>query len=153
MDVKYVNPFIEAFHSVMPQLGFCDVQTGEMSAKTKEVAATGVLVIVGIVGDVEGNVVYFTDIESAKKIASTMMMGAPVDEFDEMAESALSELTNMLTATATTVLASSGITADISTPTLLHGENVCVKMNAGPILCVRLLADNIPIEINISFGN
>ena len=43
------------------------------------------MIILGIIGDVKGNVVYSTDIESAKKIASTMMMGAPVTEFDELA--------------------------------------------------------------------
>jgi chemotaxis protein CheX len=98
-------------------------------------------------------VVYTIDLEVAKNIASTMMMGMPVDEFDDMAKSALSELTNMLTANAVTILANNGISIEISTPTLLHGENMCVKMNTNPILCVQLLADGNPIEINISFEN
>lgn len=153
MDVKYVNPFIDSFQLVMPQLGFNTVQVGGLSAKSKEVITSGALVIVGVVGDIKGNVVYTVDTEVAKQIASTMMMGMPVEEFDDMAKSALSELTNMLTASAVTMLADTGVKIDISTPTLLHGQDVSMKIGSDQILCVRMIADDNPIEVNIAFGN
>lgn len=153
MDVKHVNPFIESFATVMPQLGFGNVQKGNLSIKGRELVNTGVIIILGIVGAIRGNVVYVVDMEDAKKIASTMMMGMPVNEFDEMSQSALSELTNMLTANAATSFAASGIPIDISTPTLLHGENISVKMSSQQVLCVQLLADEVPIELNIAFEN
>lgn len=146
-----MNPFIESFASIVPQLGFNGVRKGNLSVKGRELTSTGVIIVVGIVGAIRGNIVYTIDIEDAKKIASTMMMGMPVDEFDEMAKSALSELTNMLTANAATCFSNIGITIDISTPTLLHGENVSVKMSAEQVLCIQLFADEIPIEINIAF--
>lgn len=152
MDVKYINPFIESFDSIMPQLGLSNVQTGDLSVKTKEVITSGVLVLVGIVGDIKGNVAYRIDIEDAKKIAGTMMC-MEVSEFDDMAKSAISELANMLTATAATAFASSGISIDISTPTLLHGENISVKMSSDQILCIDLKSDGIVITVNISFQN
>lgn len=151
MDIRYVNPFIESFTSVMPQLGFNNISKGKLSAKGKELINSGVIIVVGIVGSVKGNVVYVINTESAKKIASTMMMGMPVNELDEMAKSALSELTNMLTANAATFFSQLDIPIDISTPTLLHGENISVEMNSGKVLCVQLLADGIPFDINISF--
>lgn len=153
MDVKYVNPFIESFNSVMPQLGFNNVQIGNICAKQKEVFGSGVLVVLGIVGAIRGNVVYTAPMWAAKKIASMMMMGAPVEEFDDMAKSALSELTNMLTATAATAFSEMGMVIDISTPTMLEGKNISVKMSSDQILCVELVADNLPIEVNISFQN
>ena len=107
---------------------------------------------VGIVGEMKGNGVYYLDLENAKKVASTMMMGMPVDEFNEMAQSAISELANMLTANAATFFANIGITVDISTPTLLYGDQVAVKMNSSQILCIQLLADDIPFDINIAFS-
>lgn len=79
------------------------------------------------------------------------MMGMEVNEFDEILQSALSELTNMLTANATTNFYNLGIKIDISTPTLFHGENVSVKMSSNQVLCVELFADENPIEINIAF--
>lgn len=153
MDVKYINPFIQAFTAVMPELGFGDVQMGTLRGKGKEITGSGVFVILGIVGAIRGNAVYAIDIESAKQIASVMMMGAPVDEFDDMASSAISELTNMLTANAATAFADSGILIDISTPTMLQGENISINMSSDQVLSVQLLADGIPLEINISFEN
>ena len=151
MDVKYINPFIESFTTVMPQLGFCDIKKGELSVKGQELIKSGVIILVGIVGEIKGNVVYCIDLENAKNIASTMMMGMPVDEFDEMSQSALSELTNMLTASAATCFYDLGIPIDISTPTLLHGKNISVKMSSAQVLCIQLIADENPIEINIAF--
>lgn len=151
MDVKYLNPFISSFTSVMPDLGFSDVKMGALSVKDKEVTGSGVFIVLGIVGAIRGNVVYAIDIESAKQIAATMMMGAPVDEFDDMACSAISELTNMLTAHAATAFSTDGIIIDISTPTMLQGENISINVSSNQVLCIQLLADDIPVEINISF--
>lgn len=151
MDVKYVNPFVEAFVNVMPMLGFQDVKKGNLSLKGKELNSSGVLIIVGIVGSVRGNVVYSFSMEDAKKIASTMMMGMPVSELDDMSKSALSELTNMLTANAATSFSNMDMMIDISTPTLLHGTNVSVKMSSEQVLCIQLIANDIPIDVNISF--
>ncbi|MFA9462709.1 MAG: chemotaxis protein CheX [Velocimicrobium sp.] len=153
MDVKHVNPFIESFAMVMPQLGFSNVRKANLSAKGQEIVCSGVIIIVGIVGVIKGNVVYCMDTENAKKIASTMMMGMPVTELDEMSKSALSELTNMLTATAATNFSKIGIEIDISTPTLLYGKSISVKMSSKQVLSIQLLADEMPIEVNIAFEN
>ncbi|MGB4657990.1 MAG: chemotaxis protein CheX [Mobilitalea sp.] len=153
MDVKYVNPFVESFRVVMPQLGFSTIQKGDLSVKGAELISSGVIIIVGVVGEIRGNVVYTIDMETAKKIASTMMMGMPVNEFDEMAKSALSELTNMLTANAATYFSTLGITIDISIPTLLYGDNISIKMSTSQVICIQLLADDNPIEVNIAFEN
>lgn len=152
MDVTHINPFIESFTNVMPDLGFSSAQIGNLSTKEKEVISSGVVVIVGIVGALRGNVVYSIDLEAAKQIAATMMCDS-VEELDDTALSAISELTNMLTAHAATAFSNIGIIIDISTPTMLQGENVSIKMSSNQVLCVQLLADNIPIEINISFEN
>ncbi|MFA9378701.1 MAG: chemotaxis protein CheX [Lachnotalea sp.] len=153
MDVKYVNPFVDSFATVMPQLGFTTIKKGNLSIKGKELLSSGVIIIVGIVGAIKGNIVYSIDMEDAKKIASKMMMGMSVSELDELAQSAISELTNMLAANAATSFSTMDIMIDISTPTLLHGKNISVKMSSAQVLCVQLLADDIPIEVNVAFEN
>lgn len=150
MDVKYINPFLDAFLTIMPQLNFKEVKKKGMSIKSNAIKSLGVMLTLGIVGDLKGNVVYGMELESAKKIASTMMMGMPVAEFDDMAQSAVSELSNMLTATASTNFSDIGINVNISTPALMHGENFEVKMNTNQVLSIELLVDDIPIEINIA---
>lgn len=98
----------------------------------------------------KGNIIYGIDLESAKKIASTMMMGMPVSELDDMAQSAISELTNMLTANASINFSNMGKNINISTPTLIYGDKIEIKVNTDKVLCIKILVDDIPIEINVA---
>ncbi|MCT4618144.1 MAG: chemotaxis protein CheX [Marinisporobacter sp.] len=152
MDVKLINPFIQSFLSVMPQIGFSDIKKGNLSLKDRNIKSDGVMINLGIVGDIKGNVIYSMTIDNAKAIASKMMMGMPVEALDDMAQSALSELSNMLTANASINFENMEINTNISTPTLLYGKNFNVQVNAEKVLCIEILADNIPIEVNIAFN-
>jgi len=151
MDVNLINPFVNSFLNVMPQLGFKEVKKQGVSVKGKSIKSLGVMLILGIVGDIKGNIIYSLDVESAKQIASVMMMGFPVAELDDMAQSALSELSNMLTANASTNFWENGTNINISTPTLMHGNDFEAKLNTDKALCISILVDNIPIEINVAF--
>ena len=87
--------------------------------------------------------------DTAKAIASKMMMGMPVDEFNELAQSAISELINMLTANTATNFSENGIIIDISTPTLMYGD---FKASAcsDQVLCVKMVVDDYEVDVNIS---
>lgn len=150
MDVKFINPFLGSFLSIIPQFGITDIKKNKISVRGKEIISPGVMIILGIIGDVRGNVIYATTNEAAKMIASAMMMGAPVPVLDELAQSAISELTNMLTATAATNFYSQGININISTPTLMYGE-FTANTNSDKTICIEMLVNNMPFEINISF--
>jgi chemotaxis protein CheX len=151
MDIKHVDPFLVSFDTVMKQLGFRDVQTVNAYAKDKELTASGIILMVGIVGDIKGNIAYVIGMEEAKKIASSMMMGMPVEELDPMSRSAISELANMLSAHAATNFSKSGILIDISTPTFVQGKNISINMSSANVLCLEFTADGLPMEVNVSF--
>lgn len=150
MDVKFINPFLGSFLSIIPQFGLTDIKKNKISVKGKEISSPGVMIILGIIGDVRGNVIYATTNECAKMIASAMMMGAPIKELDELAQSAISELTNMLTATAATNFYGQGININISTPTLMYGD-FTANTNSDKTICIEMLISDMPFEINISF--
>jgi chemotaxis protein CheX len=150
MDVKFINPFLGSFLNIIPQFGLTNIKKNKISVKGKEITSPGVMIILGIIGDVRGNVIYSTTNEAAKMIASAMMMGAPVAELDELAQSAISELTNMLTATAATNFYSEGININISTPTLMYGD-FTANTNSDKTICIEMLINDLPFEINISF--
>ena len=78
MDVKLVNPFIDAFTTVLPQMGFPTPERTGMGVKDKHIESLGVSVLVGFTKEIRGNVVYNMNEETAKFIASTMMMGMPI---------------------------------------------------------------------------
>ena len=150
MDIKYINPVIDAVLNVLPQLGLSNIQKKGISIKSRAIKSKGVVIIIGIIGDIKGNILYNIDVESAKKIASAMMMGMPVSELDEMSQSALSELTNMVTANASINFSNINIKTNISTPTLMYGEDFEAKVSSDQVLCIEIAANEIPIEIDIA---
>lgn len=151
MDVKNVTPFIVSFNIVMKQLGFVNIRKGILQAKKKTFTGSDIIIIVGMAGELKGNVIYVMDIESAKKIASVVMKGAPVNKLDGMVKSALGELANMLTAHASTAFSAMKILIQISTPACFEGRNMEITMNSDKVLCIQMFADDIPIDVNISF--
>jgi len=140
MNRDYFKAFSNAVLNVMPQLGIDAVSKGEMLECGKNIETSGVVCIVGILGDLSGNVIFSMSEEEAKGIASAMMGGIQVLEFDELTQSAISELSNMLAANACIGLAEQGLNTDISTPTLMQGicilngsyeKCVCIQMKVG----------------------
>ena len=152
MDAKLVNPFIDAFTSVFPQMGFPAPVRKGMSLKDKIANSLGVTVIVGFTKQLRGNVVYNMSEDTAKYIASTMMMGMPVPEFDAMAQSAISELSNMLTATAATNITGLGLEVDISTPSLTTGADFQIRISSESFLFVEMDIGGHIIELNIAIN-
>lgn len=149
MDVNYINPILNSFANVMPQLGLSSVEKKGISLKGRFIESPGVVIIVGIIGDIKGNVIYGLSLDDAKKIASTMMMGMPVETFDELAQSAISELTNMLTANVATNFSKENININISTPTLVHGK-FTANASSDKVVCVEMIVNGMTIEVNIS---
>ena len=150
MDAKLVNPFIDAFMTVLPQIGFQEPARAAMTVKDKMTQSLGVTIIVGFTKQIRGNVVYKMTEDTEKYIASTMMMGMPVENFDEMAQSAVSEMSNMLTANAATNLAAMGLEVDISTPSLSVGADFQVKISNEKYLTVTMDVSGHPVEIDIA---
>lgn len=150
MDVKLINPFLNAVTGVMPQLGFASVERKGISMHNDTIVVDGVVMALGIVGDKKGNVVYNLSMEDAKKIASTMMMGMPIEELDDMAKSALSELSNMLTANSGINFSNDGINLDISVPTFLHGTDINVEMKKNQSICVEFDIDGIIMKVFVA---
>ncbi len=150
MDAKLVNPFIDAFMTVMPQIGFPTPKRTKVYLQDKNATSLGVVVMVGFTKQMRGNVVYNMNEDTAKFIASTMMMGMPVAEFDAMAQSAISEMSNMLSANAATNLTQMELEVDISTPSLTIGEGFSIKISESQYLTVEMDLGGHKIDIAIA---
>ena len=97
-------------------------------------------ITVGVVGQMKGQAVLAMDVEIAKEIASKMMYGMPVAELDDMAASALNELSNMIMGNTATVFSTQGKLIDITPPIAMLGTDLKIKMDIQPI-CVPLTFD------------
>ncbi|WP_246105587.1 chemotaxis protein CheX [Sporomusa termitida] len=150
--MKLINPFLEAITTILPQLGFKEINRRGLSVKEQLLASQGVTVMIGITRGVKGNVAYNMSADTAKKVASTIMMGMPVPEMDEMAQSALSEMVNMVTANAAINFEKQGLSVDISPPSIVVGSEYTVQVSNTKYLALSLLIDSEPIEVNVSLG-
>lgn len=150
MSADLINPFLNAMLSVMPQLGFQKVTTGKLTIKTDLVTSMGVTLIVGMSHQVRGNIAYNMTQDTAKEIASIMMMGMEVSGFDELAQSALAELANMITANAAVNFEKQSKVVDISPPSLVIGEQFTARLSTNKFICLETYVDSKLIELNIS---
>lgn len=124
VDVKLINPFLQASLDVIKTACSMDVTAGKPEISKTEFNESSVIIMLGITGQVKGQVLIDMNEESAKKLASSMMMGMPVDSLDDMTLSALSELGNMIMGNAATLFSTSGISMDITPPSTLRGHLV-----------------------------
>lgn len=149
MNTEYTEAFYNSFKNVMPQLGIEDIRLNDIIDIGNQIHTPEVVCIIGIIGDLRGNVIYAMNADTAKKIAGTMMGGMELDEFDEIAQSAISELGNMLAANACTELSYTNIKVDVSTPTLMTGT-FSVSASAEHVTRIALDAADFPFDIFLS---
>ncbi|MBR6712259.1 MAG: chemotaxis protein CheX [Selenomonadaceae bacterium] len=138
MDAKLVNPIIDAFMEIMPQMGFPTPKRQRIYLQDRNVIINGVVLVVGFTRQMQGKVVYNMTADTAKYIASTMMMGVPVTKFGELVQSALREMSNMLTARAATNFTKLGLDVDITTPELIISEDHTIKISDAQYLTVEM---------------
>ena len=138
MDAKLVNPIIDAFMDVMPQMGFPMPKRLRVYLQERNVISNGVTLTLGFTKQMHGKVIYNMTADTARYIASTMMFGVPVTKFNELAQSALREMSNMLTARAATKFSELGLDIDITTPELIIDEDNTIKISDSHFLTVEM---------------
>lgn len=149
MDVNLINPFINGVVQTLPMLGIQQVQRGKLSVKSDLTASQDVAVLVGFTRGLKGNIIYGMSEQVARNIASVMMMGMPVDEFNEMAQSAISEMANMVAANAAIALEGTGQIVDITPPTLIVGHDITARISSVKTIAVEIESEAGIIEVNI----
>lgn len=150
MDVNAINPILTAFTTILPQIGFQQIEKISTSLEGSTLDNSGIMINIGVMGPLKGAILIGMDLDSAKQFASKMMMGMPVTELDSLAQSAISEMANMVCANSCTIFATSGITGlDISPPTLLLGPGGQVRLSVPKILSVTFSADGIKVNVYV----
>lgn len=148
IKAEHLNPFLLSAKQVLQQVCNVDVQFGPISKDDFFVSGEPLFIMLGITGEITGQVCVVMGADTAKDIASRMMMGMPVDALDDMAKSALSELGNMMMGNAATLLSNSNVLIDITPPTLLVGSAILSSPEMAVIKVPLLYQD---YEIQLSF--
>ena len=148
ISVDLINPFLMATTTIMKNICQTDMSIGKPYVKTIEFSEESVAIMIGITGQMKGQVLMAY--EQALQVASKMMMGMPVAELDSMATSAISELGNMIMGNAATIFSTKGIVIDITPPTVCRGAMTITQSYAQNI-CVPIQSDDgLSLELDIA---
>lgn len=152
INVECINPFLMASTTILKDTCQLEMQIGRPYVKTTEFENDSVIIMIGVTGEMRGQVMIAFSYQKALEIASRMMMGMPVSELDEMSTSAISELGNMIMGNAATILSTKGIGIDITPPTLCRG-NLKITQSYTKNICIPLSGNDITIELDIAIKN
>ncbi|MEW9122996.1 MAG: chemotaxis protein CheX [Thermotaleaceae bacterium] len=150
MEVAYINPFLEAFTKTLEQLNITDVKRGGLKKKDKLYVNLDVSTVISLKGGLQGNIALSMPQDTAKKLASIMMMGMPISVLDDMAKSAIGELSSMIAGMASTLFISLGISLSISPPVVLIEPS---NINSFETLAIDFETQAGIIELNIGLSN
>ncbi|MCM3785895.1 chemotaxis protein CheX [Neobacillus mesonae] len=116
MKAEVINPFLESARLVFEQLIQISPSAGKLGIKQVEFLEDHIWILIGMSGQLNGKIVFGIQEEVALRIVSAMMGGFVISEMDEMGQSAISELGNMISGNASTILFNQGIAVDITPP-------------------------------------
>jgi len=149
MDERYISSFINSINGVFAGLGLGEFVSGNIYKKDSCTCRYNFTTIVGLSGGIKGNVALSMPYDTAKKIASAMMMGMEVTEIDEMSVSALGEMANMVCGQAAMELSSRNLSIDITPPTTIHGDKIKAIISQVETVAVELNSPLGSIELNL----
>ncbi len=148
MEVKYINPFLEAFTKTLEQFDIKDIKRGGINKKGKLYVESGVSTVICLNGGIHGNIAISMSQETAKNVFSKMMAGISVPGVDNMVLSAIGELSSMIAGTASTMLKSLDISLQISPPVVILEPS---DVNPFETLAIDFDTQLGKIEFNIGF--
>lgn len=149
MRVEYINPFVESSVSVIREVLQVDVKREQISLKSKAIPVLEIAVIIGLVGQVEGRVLFDMDKKTALRIVSKMN-NEEITEFDELAKATITELGNLITGRAVTKLSEMGYKFDVTPPAIFTGNNMEISDIEIEALIVPIETPIGRIEINVA---
>lgn len=151
MKAEYINPFISEFQRIFTQVTGAPLVLKRSYKKDVSAPNLNVIVELGMVGDIQGDIAMQLDQQTAKNIVSSMMGGMSISDMDEIAQSAIAELGNMVTGSASSIIADQGKSVDITTPKVsINAETYYKKKNNIPTLAFVFEAGKESIELNIT---
>ena len=151
MKVEFISPFVTATIKVLEsEMGrSIQVEKGQLSIETKSYTGHDATVLIGVIGAVQGIVMYGMAERTAKNIVSAML-NQRIVIFDEMVESAIAEMGNVITGIASAELEKAGYPSTLAPPTIISGRGVVISTIDIKRLQIPLITEFGDIEIGIA---
>lgn len=151
MKVEFISPFVTATIKVLEsETGRkLNVEKGQLGIEATSHTGQDVTVLIGVIGAVQGVVLYGMSERTAKNIVS-FMLNERIVIFNEMVESAIAEMGNVITGIASSELEKAGYQSTLAPPTVISGRGVIISTINIKRLQIPLITEFGEIEIGVA---
>lgn len=134
MDASYIVPFVNSVKNVFGMMLQMDVQIGKPAPKSSSSPSYDVSGIIGMSGDVEGNIVLSFPTEVSEKLVSKFTGMELTTDHEDFAD-AIGELVNMVSGSAKAEF--TGKRVSISCPSVVVGSDHLVT-SSKDMVCITI---------------
>lgn len=142
MDVKLVNPFIDATIHVLSSLAFTEAHVGKPYLKKDSLAQGDVSGIVGLSGEARGTI----SVSFSRKCILTIvsrMLGEDIAEINDEVRDAVGEILNIVSGHGRQKLQAFGMTVKGAIPTVITGKKHAIThITSYPVIAVPFSTEN-----------
>jgi chemotaxis protein CheX len=126
MRTEFINPFLQAATEVLEAELGTTPRRGTIGLEKSVNTSNDITAVVGVTGDVLGVVLYVMNEATGRAIVAKIM-GQEFPEFDDLAQSGIAEVGNVITGRAAVLLADAGFTSDLAPPMLIVGRGALIN--------------------------
>jgi chemotaxis protein CheX len=121
LEAQFSNYFIDAWHTVFGSFSGRQIMSADVKPPQETLVNGDILVLMGLMGDINGQICMSMNAETGKSLASEMLGGMEIASVDEMVTSAVGEMCNMVMGNVCTNISSINANVDITPPTVVAG--------------------------------
>lgn len=145
MKAEHLNSFIQGAQSIIGTICGENAGLGKLFIKQLPYKSEDLSVIIGITGELQGDVIFTMNKNMAIFFAAKLMKNMDSSMVEQMWESAISEATNMISGKVASIFFVNGITIDITPPTLLlnpQPSQFSFIPEGAKLVCMPLVFEN-----------
>ncbi|MDD6266820.1 MAG: chemotaxis protein CheX [Clostridium sp.] len=147
ISAEHVNIFLMAASKVISETCNLTTKVGKPYIRNNTFTKDSIVIMIGVTGEMQGQVMLAFKKPVALMIASKMMY-MEVKELDEISTSAICELGNMIMGNASTAFSVKNIGIDITPPTMCEGD--FTVSGAVTSMCIPIyISDTDFVELNL----
>ncbi|MBW2037537.1 MAG: chemotaxis protein CheX [Deltaproteobacteria bacterium] len=151
MDVKLINPFIDATFNVLETMASTKATAGKPYLKRDKTAQGDVTGIIGLTGETRGTISISFTKNSILPIVSKMF-GEEMKELNDEIKDAVGEIANMISGQARQGLEEMGRSLKAAIPTVIMGPNHTIThVTNYPIIAIPFTTGNGAFTIEVCF--
>lgn len=151
MDVKLINPFINATMHVLETIAFTTAEPGKPYLKSDEIATGDVTGVIGLTGEVSGTITVSFSEACILSIVSKMF-GEEMTTLNGEIQDAVGEVSNMISGQARQKLEELGRSLQAAIPTVITGKNHRIShITKFPVVALPFKTDKGDFTIEVCF--